>query len=133
MSIRVLVVDDFGPFRRYLVGVLSEQPGFQIVGEVADGLTAVQKANELKPDLILLDIGLPSMNGIEAARHIRNVSPESKILFVTEQSLSAIVREALSTGAHGYLVKSHAANELLPALKAVLSGAVFISACISFL
>jgi CheY-like chemotaxis protein len=98
---------------------------------VSDGLDAVQKADELQPDLILLDIGLPTLNGIEVARRIREVSPASKILFVSEDRSADIVEEALSTGAGGYVVKSDAARELLPAVNAVLEGERFVSASLA--
>jgi len=101
------------------------------VGEVSDGLEAVRKVEELQPDLIVLDIGLPSLNGIEAARRIRKLSPESKILFVSQESSADVVQEALVTGAHGYVVKSHAGSELLPAVKAVLEAKRFISASLA--
>jgi CheY-like chemotaxis protein len=98
---------------------------------VADGSEAVQKARELQPDLILLDIGLPSLNGIEAARRIRSVSPNSKILFVSENHSSDVIEEALRTGALGYVVKSDAASDLLLAVEAVLQGKRFVSASVS--
>ena len=82
--IRVLVVEDYEPWRRYFSTALQKQPELQAIGEVSDGLEAVQKAQELQPDLILLDIGLPSLNGLEVARRIRKVSRASKILFVSE-------------------------------------------------
>jgi len=94
-------------------------------------MEAVQKVEELQPDLIVLDIGLPSLNGIEAARRIRKVSPESKILFVSQESSADVVQEALGTGAHGYVVKSDAGSELLPAVKAVLEAKRFISASLA--
>jgi DNA-binding NarL/FixJ family response regulator len=129
--IRVLVVDDSEPWRRYFSNTLGKQPGLQVIGEVSDGLEAVQRAEELQPDLILLDIGLPTLNGIEAARRIREVSPASKILFVSEDSDWDIAKEALSTGAGGYVVKSDAASELLPAVEAVLKGKRFVSASLA--
>ena len=110
--IRVLVVDDSEPWRRYFSNTLGKQPGLQVIGAVSDGLEAVHRAEEVQPDLILLDIGLPTLNGIEAARRIREVSPASRILFVSENRDSDIAKEALSTGAGGYLVKSDAASEL---------------------
>jgi DNA-binding NarL/FixJ family response regulator len=126
-SVRVLVVDDFEAFRRFVCSTLEQRPNLQIVGEVTDGLEAVQKADELQPDLILLDIGLPTINGIGAARRIREVSHASKILFVSENRSPEIAEEALNTGAGGYVLKSDAASELLPAIKAVLAGKRFIS------
>jgi len=126
-SIRVLVVDDFKPWHHLIATMLWKQPELRIIEDVSDGLTAVQRAQELQPDLILLDIGLPTISGLEVARRIRQCSPQSKILFISENLSPGIAEEALSTGAGGYLVKSDAANELLPAIKAVLEGKRFIS------
>jgi DNA-binding NarL/FixJ family response regulator len=126
-SSRVLVVDDHEPFRRFICSTLGENPELQIVGEVSDGLQAVQKAEELQPDVIVLDIGLPSLNGIEAARRIRKVSPESKILFLSQESSADIAQEGLCLGALGYVVKAHAGRELLIAVEAVLRGERFLS------
>jgi len=91
---RILIVDDHEPWRRFLTSTLQKQPGFVTVGEASDGLAAVEKAQELHPDLILLDIGLPMMNGIEAAKRIRKHSQSPKILFVTKNSSSDIAAEA---------------------------------------
>jgi len=126
--IRVLVVDDFLPWWRFVASMLQEQPRLRIVGVASDGLEGVQKARELQPDLILLEIGLPTLNGIEAARRIRKLSPKSKILFVSENRSWDSVEEALRTGAGGYVVKSDAAGELLSAVEAVLEGKRFVSA-----
>jgi CheY-like chemotaxis protein len=106
-------------------------PELHVIGEVPDGLEAVKKAQELQPDLILLDIGLPALNGIEAARRIREVSPRSKILFVSENRSRDVTEEALRAGAGGYVVKSDAATDLLPAVQAVLQGKRFVSASLS--
>jgi DNA-binding NarL/FixJ family response regulator len=130
-SIRVLVVEDFEPFRRFVVSILQKQPELQIVCEVSDGLESVQKAEELQPDLVLLDIGLPHLNGIDAARRIGAVSPKSKILFLSENRSWEIAEEALRTGAGGYVVKSNAAGELLPAVESVLKGKQFIGASLA--
>jgi DNA-binding NarL/FixJ family response regulator len=125
--IRVLVVDDYEPWRRYYATTLSKQQGLRIIGEALSGLEAIQRAQELQPDLILLDIGLPILNGIEAARQIREISPASKILFVSENRSADIAGESLNTGARGYVVKSDAARELLPAVEAVLQGKLYLS------
>lgn len=125
--VRVLVVDDYQPWRRYVCLTLQIYPRLQVVSELSDGLAAVQQAQQLRPDLILLDIGLPALHGIEAARLIREVSPKSKILFLSENRSRDIAREALQTGALGYVVKSDAARDLLPAVEAVLEGRRFIS------
>jgi DNA-binding NarL/FixJ family response regulator len=120
MSMRVLVVEDFAPFRQFVTSTLGKAPDLQVIGEVSDGLEAVRKAEELKPDLILLDIGLPTLNGIEAARQIRRLSPESTIIFVSQESAADVVHEALSLGASAYVLKARAAIELLPVVNAVL-------------
>ena len=125
---RVLVVDDYEPWRRFVSTTLPKEPKLQVVSEASDGLEAVQKALELQPDLILLDIGLPTLNGIEAARRILQSAPKTKILFVSEQRSADVAEGALRTGAGGYVVKSYAATELLPAVEAVLQGKRFVSA-----
>jgi DNA-binding NarL/FixJ family response regulator len=126
-SVRALVVDDHDPWCRHVCSVLKTQPGLQVIGEVSDGLEAVQKAQEVQPDLILLDIGLPTLNGIEAARRIRELSPQSKILFITQETSADVVQVALATGARGYVVKTDAGGELLTALEAVLQGEMYVS------
>lgn len=103
-------------------------PNLHVIGEASDGLEAVRLAEQLQPDLMLLDLGLPSINGIEVARRIRHLAPNSKVLFLSENRSGDIVAEALRTGALGYVVKSHAVRELLPAVEAVLQGRQFVSA-----
>jgi len=129
--IRVLVVEDFAPFRQFIGSALARRCDLQIVGEAADGEEAVQKAKELQPDLILLDIGLPTLNGIEAARRIRTLSAESKILFVSQESSWDVVQEALRSGGLGYVVKAHAGSELLAAVDALCQGRQYIGSGIS--
>jgi DNA-binding NarL/FixJ family response regulator len=126
--VRVLVADDFAPWRRLLHTILREKPELQVVCEVSDGLEAVQKARELQPDLILLDIGLPTISGIEAARRIRSIAPRAKILFVSENYSIDIARGTLSAGGCGYVIKSDAGSELLAAVEAVFLGKQFVSA-----
>ena len=121
------MVDDSEEFRKFVCSTLGERPELQIVGEDTDGLQALQRADELQPDLILLDIGLPSLSGIEVARQILKLSPKSKILFVSQESSADVVREALGTGAHGYVVKIDAGSELLKGVNAVLRGNQFVS------
>src|SRR5258707_2094457 len=126
-SIRVLVAEDYPPFRRALASIMQSRPGLQIVWEVEDGPEAVQKAGALQPEVVLLDIGLPRLNGIEAARQIRNLSPKSEILFVSQESSADIVQAALETGARGYVVKADAGLELVAALGAVLRDETYVS------
>jgi DNA-binding NarL/FixJ family response regulator len=120
------VVDDYEPWRRFVSTTLQNQPKLQVIGEALDGLDAVRKAEELQPDLIVLDIGLPSLNGIEAARRIRKLSPKSKILFASQESSADVVQEALALGALGYVVKADAGKELLTAVNAVVHGDRFV-------
>jgi DNA-binding NarL/FixJ family response regulator len=130
-SVRVLVVDDYEPWHGFVSTMLLKAPELEIIGRIYDGLEAVQQAQQLQPDLILLDVGLPTLDGIEAARRIREVSVTSKILFVSENRSADTVEAALRTGAGGYVVKSHAGGELLPAVKAVLQGKQFVSASVT--
>jgi DNA-binding NarL/FixJ family response regulator len=126
-AVRVLLVDDYLPFRRFVFSELGKRPELQVIGEASDGLEAVEKAEELQPDLIVLDIGLPKLNGIEAAKRIHNVVPGAKILFVTQNNDTDVVQAALSNGAKGYVLKLDASKELLPAVEAILQGDRFVS------
>jgi DNA-binding NarL/FixJ family response regulator len=121
-NIRVLLVDDHEPFRRYVYAMLQKQANVQIIGEADDGLQAVQQAEALQPDVILLDIGLPGINGIEAARRIGEVAGKAKIIFLTQESSPEVVQEAFALGAWAYIIKRQAGAELLPALEAVSYG-----------
>jgi DNA-binding NarL/FixJ family response regulator len=118
--LRLLVVDDFEPWRRFVRTMIQGIPDAVIVGEASDGREAIEKARKLRPDLVLLDIGLPFMNGIEVAREIGKISPESSIVFLTENPSSDVMEECFSAGASRYVVKSSAANDLIPAIKAAL-------------
>ena len=126
-SIRILIVDDYKDWRSFVRLLVLMRPEWQIVCEVSDGSEAVQKAEELRPDLIVLDIGLPKLDGIEAARQIRQVSPNSKIVFLTMDNSPDVVQTALSTGAQGYVHKARAQSDLLPAIDTVLRGEQFVS------
>jgi DNA-binding NarL/FixJ family response regulator len=126
-TVRILVVDDFETFRQFVVEVLGKRPELRVVGEASDGVEALQKAVELQPDLILLDIGLPSLNGIEVARQMRSLVSESKIIFLTQESSSDFVQQALSVGARGFVTKNMVLADLFAAVETVLSGRTFIS------
>jgi DNA-binding NarL/FixJ family response regulator len=128
VNIRILVADDFVPWRRFVSSViLPKMPGWHIVCEASDGEEAIKKAEEFRPDVILLDIGLPKLNGIDAARQIGKIAPESKILFLSAFDSQEVVEEALNTGASGYVVKLDAASELVEAMEAVFHGKQFVS------
>ena len=123
----ILVADDFKDWRRQVRLLFQARPEWQVIAEASDGSEAVQKAEDLKPDLIVLDIGLPKPNGIEAARRIQQISPSSKIVFLSQNNDHDVVRAALGTGALGYVLKTDAQNELLPAVDGVLRGKQFVS------
>ncbi len=127
LQVRVLVVDDHEPFRRFVSSTLGKQPNLQIIGEAQDGIDAIQQAEALQPDLILLDIGLPGLNGIEAARRIGQTSSASRIIFLTQESSADMVQEAFNSGAWGYVIKTQAGRELLIAVETVLQGKRFLS------
>jgi DNA-binding NarL/FixJ family response regulator len=126
-SIRILIADDFKDWRRQVLLLLQARPDWQVIAEASDGREAVQKAEVLKPDLIVLDIGLPKLNGIEAARQIRQLSPGSKIVFLSQNNDLSVVRAALGTGAQGYVYKLDVRRDLLPAIEAVRRGKQFVS------
>jgi DNA-binding NarL/FixJ family response regulator len=112
--------------------LLQTRPEWQVISEASDGLEAIEKTQDLKPEVILLDIGLPKLNGIEAAKRIRQASPDSKIIFLSQNKDLDIVRAALDTGAFGYVRKTDIKKELLPAVDAVLRGEQFISSSNGF-
>jgi len=123
---RTLIVDDNEPLRRVLRSILQQRDDLQIIGEASDGLEAVQKARILRPDLILLDIDLPRLNGIQAARRLRDLVPLAKVLFFGVESSSDVVREAFNVGGAGYIYKLNIGSELLPAIETVLRGKQFV-------
>lgn len=126
LLVTVLLVDDFEPFRAVVSSLLRKKPQLQIVAEASDGLEAVEKSRQLQPDLILLDICLPKLNGINAAEQIREVAPQSKIIFVTQDHSADTAQKAITLGAMGYVVKAKVASELLKAIDLVLQGKPFI-------
>jgi DNA-binding NarL/FixJ family response regulator len=126
MPVGVLVVDDFKPFRALVLAMLDNKPGLRIIAEATDGLEAVERAEQLRPDLVLLDIGLPRLDGIAAARQIRKAVPNSKILFLSQETSADVVQEAISAGGVGYVAKARVATELLKAIEEVLLGKPFI-------
>jgi DNA-binding NarL/FixJ family response regulator len=131
VEVRILVVDDHEAFRVVVRSILEARPELQVVGEASDGLAAVQKAKELQPDLICLDIGMPTLNGIEAAHRILRFVPGAKILFISQDSDAEVIAEAFNNGAKGYVFKLDAVRELLLAVESVLRGQSFVSAGIT--
>lgn len=119
MPFRILVADDHEVVRRGLAALLLSQPDWEICGEAGDGREAVDKAQQLKPDVVILDIGMPSLNGLEATRHILKNQPHTKILILTLHDSDQVVREVLNAGARGFLLKSDAARDLVAAVEAL--------------
>jgi DNA-binding NarL/FixJ family response regulator len=125
MTIRILVVDDHPIVRQGLKTLLEGHSGWQVIGEASDGAEALEKARELNPDVMVLDVTMPRMNGLEACRLLRRQFPDLEILFVTQHDSPQMMREALEAGARGYVVKSNAARDLLAAVEAVSQHRVF--------
>ena len=126
-TIRVLLADDYEPWRRCVSSLFVKHPEWQIVGEVSDGLEAVQQATDLKPDLVLLDLNLPKLNGVEAANRIRQSTPGTKIVFITAYRDTDAVETVSRNVAEGYVLKWEITRELVPAVEAVLWGGKFVS------
>jgi DNA-binding NarL/FixJ family response regulator len=119
MSFRILVADDHEVVRRGLCALLQGQPDWEICGEANDGREALEKAQKLKPDVVILDIGMPSLNGLEATRQILRSNPQTKVLVLTLHDSDQVVREVLNAGARGFLPKSDAARDLVAAVEAL--------------
>ena len=119
-TLSILVADDLPECRRLLQSILQARPNWQVVSEVCDGMEAVQRTAELLPDIVLLDIGMPLLNGIEAAQRIRQVSPSSRIIFVTQNVEGESRTAALAAGAEGYVLKANAARDLHPAIETAM-------------
>ncbi len=125
MTVRILLVDDHPIVRQGLKTLLEGRLGWEVIGEASDGIEAIQKAQDLTPDVMVLDVTMPRMNGLEACRVIRQKAPGLEILFVTQHDSPQMMREALDAGARGYVVKSNAARDLLEAVEAVSQHRVF--------
>lgn len=127
LTYRILVVDDLESWRRLISSKVEEHPDLQVVGEAKDGLEAIQKATELKPDLVLLDVDLPKVNGLEVARLIAGAVRNTKILFLSQIIDTDVISAALSDGAWGYILKIDAEAELFAAISAIIKGERFVS------
>ncbi len=130
-SVRILVVDDHTIVRQGLKALLEAQPGFQVVGEADNGREAVKKAQELSPEVVIMDIAMPILNGLEATRQIKRVLPETKVIALTMYNDEEYVFQILKSGASGYLIKETAVNELITAIRSIRMGNPFFSPAIS--
>ncbi len=119
MTVRILVVDDHLVVRRGITSLLSDNPSWQVVGEASDGVEAIEKVEALNPDVVILDVTMPRMSGIEACRLIRSGKRRPEVLMVTQHDSTQMMNEALDAGARGYVLKSDAARDLLAAVEAV--------------
>lgn len=126
-TIRVLVVEDFEPFQQFVCSTVKKNSELQVICKASDGLEAVQQAQRMRPDLILIDVGLPKLDGIEAARQIRESVPSSKIIFLSQNSDADVIQRAFEVGANGYVLKTMAGTDLLRAVGAVIRGERFLS------
>src|SRR5712691_9129411 len=118
-TFRIFIADDHEVVRKGLMSLLQAQPDWEVCGEAADGREAVDKAQQLKPDVVILDIGMPSLNGLEATRQILKSNPQAKVLILTLHDSDQVVREVLNAGARGFLLKSDAARDLVAAVEAL--------------
>jgi DNA-binding NarL/FixJ family response regulator len=125
--LRILIADDHEVARKGIRSVLEDRPGWQVCGEAKDGREAVELANELKPDVLLLDIGMPNLNGLDAARQILATTPDARILILTIHDSEQVVREVLAAGARGFLLKSDAGRDLIAAVEALQDRRTFFT------
>ena len=125
--VQILVVDDSLPWQRFVQNHLEAEPEFKVINGAASGSGGVQKSNDLQPEVVLMDVSLPGMNGIEAARQIRRVSPGSKILFLSSMDDIELIQAAFEVGGSGYVFKWDAGRDLIPAIRAILLGQRFVS------
>jgi DNA-binding NarL/FixJ family response regulator len=129
--VRILVADDHEVVRQGLRGLVEAQPGWQVVGEAVDGREAVEKAKQLRPDIVVLDVSMPNLNGLEATRQIRKAVPDTEVLILTMHDSEPLVRDVLEAGARGYVLKSDAGRELVTALQAVLKHRPYLTSRVS--
>jgi DNA-binding NarL/FixJ family response regulator len=127
MKLRILIADDHELVRRGLIALLQAHEGWEICGEATDGREAVEKAKQLKPDVVILDVGMPNLNGLAATRQLSRQDPHCKIIVLTITDTDQIVQEALDAGARGFVLKSDAARDLVSAVEALQRNRMFLT------
>ena len=126
-SLTILVVEDNDDVRKQICERLRSESGFEVICEAANGLEGVRNAEELQPDIVVLDISMPILGGIEAAARIRRLVPKARIVFLSQHKLEGVAQAALASGGHAYVVKSATSTDLVPAIKAAIKGKQFVS------
>jgi two-component system response regulator NreC len=126
MPIRILIADDHGLIRAGLRALLEDVPDLQIIGEAADGLTVLQLAAELHPDVVLMDISMSSLNGIETTRQLKDISPQTRVLALTVHEDEGMLREMIRAGAFGYIIKRAAESDLIQAIRVISQGHMYV-------
>jgi DNA-binding NarL/FixJ family response regulator len=127
MKLRILLADDHEIVRRGLCALLQKHEGWEVIGECSDGRDAVEKAKQLKPDVVILDVGMPNLNGLAATRQLSRQDPHCKIIVLTITDTDQIVQEALDAGARGFVLKSDAARDLVSAVEALQRNRMFLT------
>ncbi len=131
MKLKILIADDHEIVRKGIAAMLSNEEGFEVCGQAVDGRDAVRLAEKLKPDIVLLDITMPELNGIDATRQIRRVAPEARVIIFTMHDAERLVHEVFQAGAFGYVLKSDVGTHLLAAVRKVGSGERYFSSKVS--
>jgi DNA-binding NarL/FixJ family response regulator len=131
MPFRILVADDHEIVRRGLVALFDREPGWEVCGEASDGRQTVEKAQELKPDVVVLDIGMPSLNGLETTRLLKKILPQTKVLILTLHESEQLIREVLDAGAMGFLLKSDAARDLVTAVDSLRQNRAYFTTSVA--
>jgi DNA-binding NarL/FixJ family response regulator len=130
-AFRILIADDHEIVRHGIRALIENRPGWEVCGEAIDGRDAIDKARELRPDLALLDVGMPNLNGLDAARQILAVAPRTRVLILTMHDSEQIIREVLEVGARGFLLKSDAARDLVAAVEALQRRTTFFTSSVA--